>query len=159
MKQTIKLTESELRKMIVNAINESMEEGQDEIFDRTGKNLRAAWEGFKGYKGENEGNVFQNLGNRLRNGIEGYKDNNQWHHIDDLKRELKQMVDAGQLDARLTVGQLIRNASIKRAGRQGGNLDNAKATISNKRRVQGGQTIKESIDAVIDRVINEMIEK
>lgn len=159
MKQTVKLTESELREMIVNAINENMEEGQDEIFDRTGKNLRAGWEGFKGYKGENEGNIFQNLGNRLRNGIEGYKDNNQWHHIDDLKKELKQMVDAGQLDARMTVGQLIRNANITRAGRKGGNLDNVKATITKNRTAKGGRTIKESIDVVIDRVINEMIEK
>lgn len=152
MKQTIKLTESELREMIVNAINESMEEGENEGLL---KNLRAGASAFMGNQtNDAEGNGLQKaattLGNKFKAAKQNFQSQGRWDNLEKVRASVKQLVDDGKINPQMTVQQLIAPM---------GGIGRMKSDITKGMKANGGQRFEESINAAVDKVINEMFEK
>lgn len=152
MKQTIKLTENELRNMIADIINESMEESEDEGLK---KNLQAAWSAFKGNETPNaEGNTFQQtaktIGNKFKAAKQNFKSQGKWDNLENVRKSVKQLVDAGKIDPEMSVSELIAPM---------GGIGRMKTDITKNMKANGGQRFEESINAVVNKVINEMINK
>ena len=153
MKQTIKLTESELREMIVNAINESMEEGENEGFLKNMMSgLNAGVNGKIDYHKNPDGKdaadqIRNNVGQRFSNFKKGYNMQKQNSKMDNLKQELKQLVNDGSIKPNQTVQELLANF---------GGLSRVKAN-NQRQAAKMGMTRKlsETIDRVIDEFLNE----
>lgn len=157
MKQTIKLTESELREMIVNAINESMGESENEgFFNNLRAGLNAGNKGKINYHADPNAKdaldqTINDVGQRIGNFKKGYNLQKQNTKMDNLKQELKQLVSNGSIKPNMTVGQLIANF---------GELSNIKAQNQRQAKSMGmTRKLSETIDKVIDEFLNEQNKK
>lgn len=152
MGQTIKLTESELRKMIVNAVSEQLNESENEDFL---KNVRAGANAFMGNQtNDAEGNGLQRaattLGNKFKAAKQNFQNQGNWDNLEKIRTSVKQLVDAGKINPLMTVQQLIAPM---------GGIGRMKSDITKNMKANGGQRFEESINAVVDKVINEMLKK
>ena len=152
MAQKIIVTESQLRDMVVRAINESLGESEDEGLK---KNLQAAWSAFKGNETPNaEGNAFQRtaktLGNKVKAAKQNFQGQSKWDDLENVRKSVKQLVDAGKIDPEMPVRELIAPM---------GGIGRMKTDITNNMKANGGQRFEESVSAIVNKVINEMINK
>ena len=152
MGQKITITESQLRDMVVKAINEQLGESEDEGLM---KNLKAGWSAFKGNQTQNaEGNAMQRgtqtLGNKFKAAKQNFKGQKNWDSLENVRKSVKQLVDAGKIDPEMPVRELIAPM---------GGIGRMKTDITNKMKANGGQRFEESISAIVNKVINETINK
>lgn len=153
MKQKINITESELREMIINAINESMEESENEgFFNNMRAGVNAGVNGKIDYhKDPNSkdavSQLANNWGQRFGNFKQGYNLQKQNSKMDKLKQDLKQLVDDGSINPNQTVQQLIANF---------GGLSNIKANNQRQAKKMGmSRRLNETIDRILDEYINK----
>lgn len=131
MRQTIRLTESELRNMIEQSINEAME---DEGF---GNQL---WQGAKSFFGKgnqgagNEKNAYTrsfngglNLGKRWNAAKTNFQTQGVIDNADAIIGPLKQLVQSGQINGKMTVAQVLQML-----GRQKGTATNRGSAAMNR---------------------------
>lgn len=100
MKQTIRLTESELRNMIQNAVNEALDNEQGELDEGFWNNLKTGANTFMNKGGGN-------LKNRWDNAKKNYNLQGELDGMQDLVSKLSQYIDAGQISPQMTVAQLV----------------------------------------------------
>jgi hypothetical protein len=168
MGQKITVTESQLRDMVVKAINEQLGEGQDEGFLN---NLRAGFGAGKNGKidyhaGNNKdavGQAMNNVGQRINNFKQGYGLQKKYTRMNQLKQELQQYVNDGLISKNQTIGQFI-NANIgsnsKTAGEKmrhkQGSIGAGGAKIDLQKQAKDfGTTLKESVNKVVDDILKE----
>lgn len=168
MKQTIKLTESKLREMIVNAINESMEEGENEGFlnnlkkgFQAGKNAPVNYHADPNAKDALSQGI-NNVGQRIDNFKQGFNLQKQYSKMDKLKQELQQLVDSGVITPRQTVGQLLQanvgTKQNKNLGQGAKGFGGAKSDYQRQAKNMGIR-LSETIDKVINEFLNEQNKK
>lgn len=159
MKQTIRLNENELQKLIMCAINEEMEEGflknmvkgfqagaNAQVDTQRQPNQDAyaqAWDGLK---------------QRFQAGKKGYNLQNQYTKMDKLKQELQQLVDNGVISPRQTVNQLL-NWSVgskqnKDLGQGAKGFSGAKGDYQRQAKEMG---IK--LDEAVDKIMEKLLKK
>ncbi len=184
MKQTIKLTESELREMIVNAINESMEEGENEVFDKTRQKIKNAYNQMStGLKTAKKMPInyhadpnakdalsqgISNIGQRIGNFKKGYNMQAQYKHMDDLKNELQQLVNNGTLYPKQSLEQLLTSSTRSSQNKNRGSIgfDGVKSELQTQSaklvHTKNGiirKDLEEAINRVIDEFLNEQNKK
>ncbi len=171
MKQVIKLTESELREMIVNAINESMEEGENEgKINDFFKNIRTGFDASMNTPIDYHANpnakdfmdqTMNNAGQRIGNFKQGYKRQKQYTRFENLRKELEELVNDKVINPKATVSQLINPMDVKPKKNERGNgamsLGGARANLT--RNTKNYKLRKEAIEKIIDQVLNETIKK
>ena len=155
MGQKITVTESQLREMVVNAINESMEESQNEgFFKNMMSGINAGVNGKINYHQDpnakdTASQAINNIGQRVGNFKKGYNMQRQNTKIDNLKQELKQLVNDGSINPNQTVQELLANF---------GGLSSVKANNQRQANKMGmTRKLNENIDGVINEVINKVI--
>ena len=155
MGQKITVTESQLREMVVNAINESMEESQNEgFFKNMMSGINAGVNGKINYHQDPNAKdaasqAINNIGQRVGNFKKGYNMQRQNTKIDNLKQELKQLVNDGSINPNQTVQELLANF---------GGLSSVKANNQRQANKMGmTRKLNENIDGVINEVINKVI--
>jgi len=119
MRQTIRLTEGELRYMIQESINEAMEEGRWNQFKQGAK----AFFG-KGDQGsQNIANQYDrsfnggmNLGKRWNAAKTNYQTQGVIDNADEIIQPLRQMVQNGEISNKTTVGQLFQMLGSRKGG-------------------------------------------
>ena len=151
MGQKITVTESQLREMVVNAINEQLGESEDEAIKNWGKNIKSGWSTLKNYmSGDNEGKPLQKFIGGVKAGVQNAQSNNQWHNLEDLRVQIKNVCQKYNINQEMPIRQLIA---------PNGPLGVQKANLTRSIKANGGKRFEESIDAVVDKVINEMLQK
>ena len=105
MKQTIRLTESELRNMIQNVINEALDNEQGELDEGFWNNLKTGANTFMNGNGGKTG--MEGLKNRWNNAKKNYNLQGELDGMQDLVSKLSQYIDAGQISPQMTVAQLV----------------------------------------------------
>lgn len=180
MGQKITITESQLREMIVNAINESLEESENEIFDKTRQKVKNVYNQMStGLKTARKAPInyhadpnakdaasqaINNIGQRIGNFRKGYNMQAQYKHMDDLKNELQQLVDDGTLYPNQSLTQLLtaskRSSQNKNMGSIG--FDGVKSELQMQSakfvRTKKG-IINKNLEETINRVIDEYINR
>lgn len=153
MGQKIIVTESQLRDMVVKAINEQLGESEDEAINtkNLGKSLRSGWSTLKNHmSGDNESKPFKRFIGGVKAGVENSRNNNEWHNLEDLRAQIKDVCQKYNINQEMPIRQLIAPA---------GPLGVQKANLTRSITANGGQRFEESINAVVDKVINEMLQK
>lgn len=151
MGQKITVTESQLREMVVNAINEQLGESEDEARKNWGQNIKSGWSTLMNHmSGDNEGKPLKKFIGGVKAGIENGRNNNEWHNLEDLRVQIKDVCQKYNINQEMPVRQLIA---------PGGPLGIQKANLTRSIKANGGQRFEESINAVVDKVINEMLQK
>ena len=155
MEQKITLTESQLRDMVIKAINESMEESQNEgFFKNMMSGINAGVNGKINYHQNPDtkdaaSQAFNNMSQRIGNFKKGYNMQKQNTKMDNLKQELKQLVDNGTINPKQTVQELLANF---------GALSSVKANNQRQAKKMGmTRKLNENIDGVINEVIDKVI--
>jgi hypothetical protein len=168
MGQKITVTESQLRDMVVNAINEQLGESENEGFFN---NLRAGFGAGKNGKidyhaGDNKdavGQAMNNVGQRINNFKQGYGLQKQYTRMSQLKQELQQYVNNGLISQNQTIGQFINSnigSNNKTAGEKmrhkQGSIGAGGAKIDLQKKAKNfGTTLKESVDKVVDDILKK----
>ena len=96
MKQTVRLTESELRAMVQETINEAL---QDEGIWR---NLKTGAKTFLSNTNNGDG-----IKGRFQNARKNYKLQGEYDNLQGLIKQLSQFIDAGEIDPNMTIAQLV----------------------------------------------------
>lgn len=155
MGQKITVTESQLRDMVVKAINETMEESQNEgFFKNMMSGINAGVNGKINYHQDPNAKdaasqAINNIGQRVGNFKKGYNMQKQNTKMDNLKQELKQLVNDGSINPNQTVQELLANF---------GGLSRVKANNQRQANKMGmTRKLNENIDGVINEVINKVI--
>jgi hypothetical protein len=159
MKQTIRLNETELQKLIMCAINEEMEEGF----------LKNAWKGIQAGTRANVNTqrrpnqdsysqAWDMMKQRVQAGKQGYDLQKQYSRMDSLKQELQQLVDNGVISPRQTVNQLL-NWSVgskqnKDLGQGAKGFSGAKGDYQRQAKEMG---IK--LDEAVDKIMEKLLKK
>ena len=124
MKQTIRLTESELREMIEMSINEAM---QDEGWfgDKLNQAKSAAGTMFN-----KEG---RNFGQRINNAKKNWSAQGELNNIGNLRKQLEDLVDNRGIDPNTTIAQLIGGKyNNNKFGTMSGMMNNRKSNIQRR---------------------------
>ena len=155
MGQKITVTESQLRDMVVKAINESMEESQNEgFFKNMRSGINAGVNGKINYHQDPNAKdaasqAINNIGQRIGNFKKGYNMQKQNTKMDNLKQELKQLVNNGSINPNQTVQELLANF---------GGLSSVKTNNQRQAKKMGmTRKLDENIDGVINEIIKEVI--
>ena len=124
MKQTIRLTESELRDMIQQSINEAM---QDEGWfgDKLNQAKSAAGTMFNKEGG--------NFGQRINNAKKNWSAQGELNNIGNLRKQLEDLVDNRGIDPNTTIAQLIGGKyNNNKFGTMSGMMNNRKSNIQRR---------------------------
>lgn len=124
MKQTIRLTESELREMIEMSINEAM---QDEGWfgDKLNQAKSAAGTMFNKEGG--------NFGQRINNAKKNWSAQGELNNIGNLRKQLEDLVDNRGIDPNTTIAQLIGGKyNNNKFGTMSGMMNNRKSNIQRR---------------------------
>ena len=171
MGQKITVTESQLRDMVVNAINEAMEEGERiDAWKQKGKNfvnnmragVGAGINGGIDYHADPNAKDalsqgISNIGQRFGNFKKGYNMQKQYKRMEDLKQELKQLVNNKLISPKDTVGKLIDpNAGLGGFGAARAKLQRQYQNLNKNGRLK---KLEETIDKVLNEFLNEQNKK
>ena len=124
MKQTIRLTESELRDMIEMSINEAM---QDENWfgDKINQGKSAVKTMFNKEGG--------NFGQRINNAKKNWTAQGELNNIGNLRKQLEDLVDNRGIDPNTTIAQLIGGKyNNNKFGTMSGMMNNRKGHIQRR---------------------------
>lgn len=94
------MTESELRSIIREQVEEAINEGFKE-------KMRNAIGTFSSYNGEDTGNPFKNFRNRFRAAKENYGEQAKWDNLEKYRGMITQMMQELNLSPDTTLGQLV----------------------------------------------------
>ena len=132
MKQTIRLTESELRNMIHSAVNEALVNGQGELDEGFWNQLKTGANTFMNRKTDNTTGFGNRIKDRWNAAKKNYNTQGQIDTMDELKADvqniqgkLQELLSNGLLTPQTTVEQILSNQtkfnsfSGKRANLQG----------------------------------------
>lgn len=157
MSKKIMISESELHDIIFEAVNNYMlNESEDEGLV---KNLVTGWNAGKNakvdqHKGEPKdaaGMIQNNLSQRFKAGVKGYKAQKKYTRLQQLAKELQQYVADGTIpNPDITVRQLAADC---------GALAQTRGKMQKEAGKNGYSLKKESIEQVVDKVLNEMLNK
>lgn len=117
MKQTIRLTESELRGMIEESVRQMIAEGEMEegFFGNLKAGVQSAFgrgQGSEQAKADRAGKRGGlNLGKRWNAAKEGYKQQGVIDNLDNIKKTLEDLIFKGKLDTNMTLGEFLSDNS------------------------------------------------
>lgn len=102
-KKTIRLTESDLRALIKEAVENAIQESDE---------LEEGWFGDKWNQAKAAGNTLMQKGdvslkNRFKNAGKNWASQGELNNINNLASQLSAFVEAGQLNPNMTIAQLI----------------------------------------------------
>lgn len=127
-KNIIKLTESELKQIIAESIDKIINENEE---------LAEGWLSDKWNQAKSAATTMMNnngsLKNKIQNAKTNWKQQGEINNINNLRQQLINFVEAGQLNPNMTIGQLIGGKyNNNRFGRMNGMVANRKSQISRK---------------------------
>lgn len=125
-KKTIRLTEADLRNLVMEAVEQVVMETEDE--------LEEGWLGDKWNQVKSAATTFGQSGdvglkNRFKTAKANWKSQGELNDINNLIQSLSEFVDAGELDPNMTIAQLI-------GGKYNGNKFGRMTGMSANRRSQ-----------------------
>jgi len=124
------ITESELHDLVNESVKlylREMDEGW--LGDKWNQTKTAANTMFQGNKGGG-------LGQRFNNARKNWNTQGQLNNLNNLKQQLEQFIDSGQLDPQMTIAQLVGGKyNNNKFGRMSGMIGNRQSQISRR----GGQ--------------------
>ena len=124
MKQTIRLTESELRDMIHQSINEAMQD-ENWAVDKINQGKSAVKTLFN-----KEGGDF---GKRISNAKKNWTAQGEFNDIGNLRKQLEDLVDKRAIDPNTTIAQLIGGKyNNNKFGTISGMMNNRKGSIKRR---------------------------
>ena len=124
MKQTIRLTESELRDMIEMSINEAMQD-ENWVADKINQGKSAVKTIFN-----KEGGDF---GKRISNAKKNWTTQGELNDIGNLRKQLEDLVDKRAIDPNTTIAQLIGGKyNNNKFGTISGMMNNRKGNIKRR---------------------------
>lgn len=124
MKQTIRLTESELRDMIEMSINEAMQD-ENWVADKINQGKSAVKTIFN-----KEGGDF---GKRISNAKKNWTTQGELNDIGNLRKQLEDLVDKRAIDPNTTIAQLIGGKyNNNKFGTISGMMNNRKGIIKRR---------------------------
>lgn len=124
MKQTIRLTESELRDMIEMSINEAMQD-ENWVADKINQGKSAVKTIFN-----KEGGDF---GERISNAKKNWTAQGELNDIGNLRKQLEDLVDKRAIDPNTTIAQLIGGKyNNNKFGTISGMMNNRKGSIKRR---------------------------
>lgn len=134
--EKIRLTESQLQNVIRESVYNVLKEMNE------GEELEEGWFGDKwnqaksAYQTATQNNDMS-LGQRFQNAKKNWSTQGNLNGLNNLKSQLEQYVDAGQIDPQTTIAQLIGGKyNNGRMGKMTGQINNRKSQISKR----GGQS-------------------
>lgn len=131
-KKPIKLTEQDLHFLVENTVQAYLtENGMDEGWfgDKWNQTKTAANTMFQGNKGAG-------LKQKFNNAKQNWNTQGQLNGLNNLKQQLEQFIDSGQLNPQMTIAQLVGGKyNGNKFGRMSGMIGNRKSQISRR----GGQ--------------------
>lgn len=128
-KKTIRLTESDLHNLIMEAVEEVMNETDE---------LEEGWLGDKWNQAKSAATTFGQSGdmgikNRFQTAKSNWKTQGELNNINKLKQSLSDFVDAGQLNPNMTIAQLIGGKyNNNKFGRMSGMAANRRSQIAKR---------------------------
>ncbi len=136
MKQTIRLTESEMNRFVAEAVTQILNEGVKEgWFGDKWNQVKSAATTAVDSKGE------KNLRQRFDAAKKNWNTQGELNNITNLLKQLTQFVDAGQIDPNITIAQLIGGKyNNTMFGKMTGKINNRKAQIAKR----GGKFYEEA---------------
>ncbi len=124
MRQTIRLTESELRDMIQQSINEAMQD-ENWVDDKINQGKSAVKTMFNKEGGD--------LRQRIRNAKKNWTAQGELNDIGNLRKELEDLVDKRGIDPNTTIAQLIGGKyNNNKFGTMSGMMNNRKTNIQRR---------------------------
>lgn len=132
MKQRIKLTESQLHQLIQDCVNESLREREREEMDENWlkdkvNQTRSAIKTFTNR--DKDASMYQRFSNAKKN----WNSQGELNGFQNLRDQLSQYLDAGQIDPQTTVAQLVGGKyNGNKFGKLTGQIANRRAQISNR---------------------------
>ena len=136
-KQIIKLDEATLRKLVVECINETIENGELEegFLDNVKAGAKSAFGKGAGSNNPKNKNIRQkgglNIGKRWNAAKAGYNAQDTSDKIDNVVNYLKELIDSGKIDPEQSVQQLVYSTGGKNKFGKG-NLSTLKAHANSK---------------------------
>ena len=131
-KKPIKLTEQDLHFLVENTVQAYLtENGMDEGWfgDKCNQTKTAANTMFQGNKGAG-------LKQKFNNAKQNWNTQGQLNGLNNLKQQLEQFIDSGQLNPQMTIAQLVGGKyNGNKFGRMSGMIGNRQSQISRR----GGQ--------------------
>lgn len=127
MKQTIRLTEANLRNMIQEAVEDAINNGElDEGF---WNQLKTGANTFMNKKGKT-GSFVTNMKDKWNAAKANYQTQGELDGMNDLINKLSQFIDAGQIDPNTTIAQLVGGKyNNNKFGKMTGKMNNRKAQL------------------------------
>jgi DNA-binding transcriptional MocR family regulator len=132
MKQRIRLTESQLHQLIQDCVNESLMEREREEMDENWlkdkvNQTRSALKTFTNR--DKDASMSQRFSNAKKN----WNSQGELNGFQNLRDQLSQYLDAGQIDPQTTVAQLVGGKyNGNKFGKLTGQIANRRAQISNR---------------------------
>lgn len=128
MNKPIQLTEQDLHMLVEDAVRVYLKEnGMEEI------SMNQLKSGIGTFFSKNTSNKPMGLTQRFKNGYANFKNQGKLDDLSNLKQQLEQYIDAGQLNPQMTIAQLVGGKyNGNKFGRLTGQMGNMRSQISKK---------------------------